>query len=423
MRFFHRLGTSKSRTTHLSRRDFLKGGLGLSLLSGLNPPLSLANDTNDERRFLFVFAEGGWDQCHLFAPLWNTPKIDMEPNSSLGQVGNIQYVDSDIKPAVGEFLRAYGDQTCFVHGIGVRSVAHDTCLRLIWAGTSNDRCNDWASLIAAQSQSDFLLPHVVLSGPNYASDFSSFVSRVGSNGQLGLLLPSENFRSSSLDAYEDAWLSQLQGTSEPRSNRFQELQQRGLVAEDNLQSIQGLDATLNLLDAEEGNDLALDLQRAVALLGNNVSRCVSLKHGGFQGLGYDSHAANAVQSRNLQELFHELRMTLQQVESVYPSLHQNLTVVVLSEMGRFPKLNQRQGKTHWMHTSAILIGAGIRGDHMVGAYDEECMSSPVELSTGDVYSGGVLLKPEHLGATLLRLADANPLDHIQDVPPILGAIQ
>lgn len=406
---------------NINRRRLLKTGLGMSLLPSLSVRPSLANE--QERRFLFVFAEGGWDQCHLFAPLWNNPHIDMEPQSSLGQIGNIQYVDSSIKPAVGEFLRDFGQETCFVHGIGVRSVAHDTCLRLIWAGTSNDRCNDWASIIAAQSQSDYLLPHVVLSGPSYASDLSSFVSRVGTNGQLGYLLPPENFGVQSLDAFEDQWLAELQTLSNSPSARFQELQTRALVAESNLQAIQSLDTTLNLLDDEEGNDLARDLQRAVALLGNNVSRCVSLKHAGFQNLGYDSHAANAVQSRNMQELFHELRMTMQLVETGYPELYANLTVVVLSEMGRFPKMNQRQGKTHWMHTSAILIGSGVRGDHMIGAYNDDCMSSPVDLSTGDVYEGGTLLKPEHLGATLLQLADASPLDGVQAVEPILGAIR
>ena len=133
----------------ISRRTLLKSGLGMSLFPSLSVRPAIANV--DERRFLFVFAEGGWDQCHLFAPLWNNSRIDMEPNSSLGEIGNIQFVDSDLKPAVGEFLRDYGQRTCFINGIGVRSVAHDTCLRLISAGTSNDRCNDWASLIAANT--------------------------------------------------------------------------------------------------------------------------------------------------------------------------------------------------------------------------------------------------------------------------------
>ena len=409
-----------SNNTRISRRALLQGGLGLSLIPSLRSRTVHANE--GERRFLFVFAEGGWDQCHIFAPLWNNPNIDMEMQSSLGQVGNIQYVDSAVKPAVGEFLQAYGDRTCFVHGIGVRSVAHDTCLRLIWAGTSNDRCNDWASIIASQSRSEYLLPHVVLSGPNYSSDYSSFVSRVGANGQLGLLLPSENFTTSSVDAFEDAWLSELQRAPDMASERFLQLQQRALVAEANLQSIQDLDSTLNLLETVEGNALALNLQRAIALLGNNVSRCVSLKHEGFQGLGYDSHAANNVQSQNLQQLFGELKQALNIVQNQYPALYDNLTVVLLSEMGRFPKLNQRQGKTHWMHTSAVLIGAGVRGDHMIGAYNNDCMSSPVDLATGAVTDSGVLLKPEHLGSTLLQIADANPIDHIQDVPPILGAM-
>ena len=37
-------------------------------------------------------------------------------------------------------------------------------------------------------------------------------------------------------------------------------------------------------------------------------------------------------------------------------------------MGRF-KSGYVKEASHWMHTSAILIGSGIRGDQVTGAYD------------------------------------------------------
>ena len=81
------------------------------------------------------------------------------------------------------------------------------------------------------------------------------------------------------------------------------------------------------------------------------------------------------------------------LEHQNPSLFRDLTIVLLSEMGRFPKLDQRQGKTHWMHTSCVLIGSGVRGDQIVGAYDSDCYSQPVSLQTGEVTSNGVYLLP------------------------------
>lgn len=407
----------------VNRRQMLGGMLGAAGLSSV-PFLGHASE-NNERQFLFVFCEGGWDQCHLFAPLWGQTGIDMEANSYLGEVGNIQYVASNEKPSVDSFLRQYGSRTCVINGLGVRSLAHDTCLRLISAGTSEDRCNDWASIIASQSQGAPMIPQVVLSGPSYAADLSSFIGRVGESGQLAPLLESDAFLSPELDALEDEWLHDLHAVREMNNLQQEYLKQRALVAEGNLQSVQAMASTVDLMsdvDGGQGNDLARDLSNAVQLLSNGTARCVSLKHRGWQNLGYDSHASIAVQASNLQQLFDELQTTYQLIELTEPELFQRLTIVVLSEMGRFPSLNLRQGKSHWMHTSAILIGSGIRGDNMIGAYDSNCFSSPVDLNSGDVYSSGVLLKPDHLGATLLHLAEADPTERLVGVDPIWAAL-
>jgi uncharacterized protein (DUF1501 family) len=92
-------------------------------------------------------------------------------------------------------------------------------------------------------------------------------------------------------------------------------------------------------------------------------------------------------------------------------------VVVFSEMNRFPVLNGSGGKDHWTTTSLMLMGGGIRGDQVVGAYNADMGGIPVVPDTGELDesgTSGVLIDPSHIGATLLHLAGVDP-------GPILGA--
>lgn len=406
---------------HISRRQFITGSLGA--LGSMGLPRLLSAAEGSERKFLFVFAQGGWDQTHLFAPLWDNPNIDMEPASFLGQIGGIQFVDSNAKPNVRQFLERYGNRTCFINGIGVRSLAHDTCMRLLYAGTADTTANDWSSMIAAHSQLNPLMPLVVMSGPNYVSDYTSAVTRVGNNGQLGELFDPEAFTVGALDAMEDQWVQNLHETRTSRQGMHDLLREKSLQAELNLQDIQNLRDIIDLSASESlQSTLGHDLNLAITLLSNNASRCVSLSHKGWMGLGYDTHAANHIQTSNIEELFTELDIMYQRVQSEDPELYQNLTIVLLSEMGRFPKINMRLGKTHWMHTSTILIGDGIRGDQTIGAYDNDCYSQPISLETGEISSNGTYLLPAHIGSTLLQLGDVPIPESLVDYPAIQAAI-
>ena len=47
-------------------------------------------------------------------------------------------------------------------------------------------------------------------------------------------------------------------------------------------------------------------------------------------------------------------------------------VVVMSEMGRTPKINANAGRDHWTHCySVVFAGAGIRGGTVYGASDAQ----------------------------------------------------
>jgi len=141
---------------------------------------------------------------------------------------------------------------------------------------------------------------------------------------------------------------------------------------------------------------------------------------GWQGLGWDTHAANFLQAIHLNELFGDLDWAITQLQqrqsSLGGSLLDEVTVVVMSEMGRFPQLNSREGKEHWTYTSALMLGDGVRGGQTIGEYDSSCFGLPVDLNSGSVSSNGEKLLPSHLGATLLQLADIDPRAHIDGSP-------
>ena len=299
-------------------------------------------------------------------------------------------------------------------------------MRLMYSGTPNVISNDWASIIAGHSQMNPLMPLVVMSGPNYVADYTASVTRVGNTGQLGDLFDPEEFTSPDLDELEDLWVQEAHAMRTAREGMHRIIREKTLNAELSLQEIQNLRHSIEL-DPElaEGSvysNFLGDLNLAITLLGSNSARCVSLRHKGWMDLGYDTHSANLLQIYSLDELFEELLEMYRNLEYQNPSLFRNLTIVLLSEMGRFPKLDQRQGKTHWMHTSCVLIGSGVQGDQVIGAYDSDCYSQPVSLQTGEVTSSGVYLLPSHIGSTLLQLADVPIPEDLADYPAIEAAL-
>ena len=85
----------------------------------------------------------------------------------------------------------------------------------------------------------------------------------------------------------------------------------------------------------------------------------------------------------------------------------DVVVVVISEMGRSPVFNTYGGRDHWTFTSALLMGAGVRGNQSIGGLDSKAIGRPIALETGEMTDSGVMLLPQHLGATLLALGDVD----------------
>ncbi len=415
----------------MTRRELLP----LAALGALAPRRLIAAPAQAERRFLFVHAVGGWDPGCVFAPLFDAPLIDRDPGAQPATYGGMQLVDSADRPAVRSFFERHAARTCVVNGVEARSVAHTVCERLMLTGTSQPVADDWAARLAAGSISDPLMPALTLSGRSYTHALGSEVVRVGPSGQLpalldGTLLAETDPRlvppGAAIQDLEAAWLADRSAghlaAAEPGRGlllaRAHEAARGRLVA---------LETEARALQLDPGDALEDQLDTGLAVLSAGLSRCVSVAHRGFRGLSWDTHAANhSVQSDNYDELFGALDRALQDA-AVLPgsgggSLADELVLVVLSEMGRHPRMNARGGKEHWTWTSTMLAGAGVAGGQVLGGFEDTLAGASVDLASGEPHASGVGLLPGHIGATLLALGDVDPGESLSDTPAIQAVL-
>ena len=416
----------------LSRRSLIGG---IPALAGLLGARGVRADVGAmDRRFLFVFVDGGWDPTWVFLPGFDNPNIDMPVDgSAVASAGDLRWVSGPGRPKVDAFFEEFGSSACIVNGMEVRSIAHERCRRLLLTGSSASSSAGIPTLLAASESSADSLGHVVLSGPAYqAGGGGGDLVRVGSNGQLTELLDGScvegtadlRLPSNELASLEDAFVADLVGAGSP-----------GLGAESRLWSGYG-DALERLALAESNSELltggygetSTELTAAVRLLGEGLARCAIVADLGDRNERWDHHADLSRQIRSYDVLFDRLASVCRQLSTtpgrVADTLFEEITVVVVSEMGRAPRLNASMGKDHWMTTSALLIGGGIRGGQVFGGYNAAMAGELVHPDTGELgASEGVILQPGHLGATLMHLAGMDPGPAFgAELPPLLGVL-
>ncbi len=374
-----------------------------------------------ERKFLFVIAYGGWDPCAVFAPLFDSSIVDMPGASTAAEIGGLPLVDSESRPSVRSFFESYGDRSGLINGMAVDALGHSLCARLLLTASSDLSAPDWGSLIAGHSVLERALPMFIVSGPSYPGEFSIDTARLGSAGQLGDLLTGD-----ALTAYSDVLVSPPTATVEELESAFVQaraerhlsqasagresvLAAQTLIAESRLSPLK---EELASMDLSVDSSLTEQLLLAVDLLASGTSRCAQVTHGGVLDMGWDTHINNEFQSSHFDELFTSLGLLMEALDGTQGEftdrLSDEIVVVVLSEMGRFPILNSQAGKDHWVYTSALLVGGGIQGGQVVGGFDDNAIGLPIDLTSGQPIDAGERLTSAHLGATLLALADVDP---------------
>jgi hypothetical protein len=404
----------------LNRRELLlMGGAGLLMPSGL-----LARPGRSERKFLFVYCKGGWDTLKVFTPMPRTSLIDNDADSVGAEAAGIRFTDHAERPRVRQFFEDWGNQAAVINGIEVRSITHERCRRILFTGTG-EGADDWAVTLAAQADQYYPLPHLVVTGPAFAGDKGAGVVRAGENGQLSHLLGQSALRASDMRV----------GPTTDRMAQLEEDFLRGRVdryrgaagggggarfgqqygeAIDNLVQLRERSGQIELDPEGEGcrRNLAEDAKTALTCFELGLSRCAMVQDLGWCGGGWDNHANLMHQDWSFDELFGYLSEIMSDLEgrtslSGAP-LKDEVTIVVLSEMGRHPQINSAGGRDHWTYTSAMLLGSGIVGGQAVGELDADFIGRKIDLLSGETTDSGTGLLPSHLGGTLLALAGQDP---------------
>lgn len=417
-----------------TRRQLLQATAALgagAALGALGSRRARAAVSPGERRFLFVFASGGWDVSYALSPLFEKDAVAPVEGGERAEAHGLTFVDHERSPTVASFFEEHGASCSLVHGYEVRSITHDNCRRISFTGSPGVGADGWPAILAGHAPEGTLLPGVVISGPSYAAAHTASVVRVGRSGQLGALLDgsareqTERLAGRADTAHHAAAARFLAARAEALAASADPGQAAELAESwrSALERAEALGELAGELDLESTGSLDERLAMATSLLAGGHSRSVVVQDDGWFDLTWDSHGENSVQSRHFESLFLSLDALVRDLDGrpgpAGGTLLDETLVVVLSEMGRHPQLTSTGGKDHWTWTSALLVGGSLEHGLTVGDYDDQVFGRPVDLATGEPDEGGRTLTAAHLGATLLALGDVDPGPYVDaEVSPI-----
>jgi hypothetical protein len=423
-----------------SRRDLLIGGGALSAL--LLPGVSRA--AGSRRNLVVVFAQGGWDVTYAFDPKIGVPGIQgPETHTNFGDVDDVNAVqtfhgipivaNAARRPAVSAFFEKWGAQTCVVNGIATQSIAHEACRARILTGTADRRNPDLAAITGGIDSADLPVGYVDLSGYSHVGDLGASSGRVGYYGQINTLIdPWETFPApadagfeypqyvpsdrgqDAIGAYLERRLAKVRGAwaggaNDHRLDSMAEAARRAALLREHGVDLIG-DLELGVIQ-----DMATMSGLAGDLLRKGICRSVLVG----SALLWDTHNDNGPQHASYDDLFAGIDLLTSDLAAT--GILDDTTIVVVSEMGRAPFLNDFRGKEHWPHTSALVIGGGVAGGRVIGGTDDLLESRPVDLRTGEIdEANGTVPTYANFAAGVLALAGVDPGDWLPGVEPYRG---
>lgn len=412
----------------LTRRAFLARAAAVGAAGALLRPRAWA--AAPDRKFLFLWAGGGWDTTTVLDPHFDTDGVDMDPDTSLGSVGNLRFTAGADRPNVSRFFTRWGRRACIVNGIDAHSVGHDSAAQFVLTGTSSSSFPDWPTILAANGRAEYPLPHVVFSGPSFAGTEGATVVRAGGGTLLDLVdgsilgqsdvtapVPSQP-ANDIMDAYVR---DQAAAWALTRGRKSRERAEGLLTNLERAMEIEGRAFEAGLSDL--GANVLDQAIQASELFRLGLSRCAMIQIDG----GYDSHGDETIQAPQQDEMYRVLDQLMEHLASTPGDnatwLVDEVVIVALSEFGRTPLFNGGGGKDHWPYGSALLVGSGVAGNRVVGYTNEELVAEDIDFTTGQQSSSGEHLACEHLGTALLTLGGIDPAEHLPDVPVLEAVIR
>lgn len=412
--------------TKLARRDWLKASAVIAAGATIPYAASSAFAQAPPRNIIIVMANGGWDTTYSLDPKPDSPDIDA-PAGTITQFRDIPILTDAARPSVTSFFERYASISAVINGIQVRSFIHSDCMKRVLTGTPSDQRPDFGAITAFEHGRELPVPYLVLGSSALSGPLAAITGRAGTTNQISTLLNTAVYGTG--DAISSEVGFRPDETEQGFVTRYLEATAGRVRAERGqtgsnarqvdafIKSIERQGRLRNFVQTQGGfgdrdytPDLSVQTGVALSALEGGLCQSVMLESGDF-----DTHTQNGRQSQ-LQEAFFAGLLGLIDGLEQRRMLDRTL-VVVMSEMGRTPKVNNSMGKDHWPVTSAIVLGAGVAGGQTYGASDSSLGAMSIDLRTGAPNPGGSQLQTSNLIAGLLSIAGVEPEPHFPGVEP------
>lgn len=401
---------------------------GTCFTAGMPMSLTPALGAVPDRFWVLVDAGGGWDPTMFCDPKGDAPRSDGRgpvnnfPASVIRRAGSITYAggyaeDSEM-PAAGSpghldtFFQKHYSRLLVINGIDTQTNNHDAGSRFVWSGKIENGYPSFGALVAAAIAPEQPLSFISNGGYDFTASLVAPARVSGSSTFQELAYPNAASPHNEADHrnpyFTDAVYEKIEAARSARLARL--IRGSTLPLETRqmrqLQTVRGEDNNLNrlvqALPDRISNGLPGQAEVAVASFTSGLAVSANLSTGGFDTHG--NHDRD--QSRRLTELLEGIDHLWNEIERA--GLQNRTTVLVGSDFGRTPFYNSNRGKDHWNVTSMLAMGAGIRGNRVIGATDANVEARPVNPQNLQVDSNGIILTPEHIHVALRDLAGIPP---------------
>jgi uncharacterized protein (DUF1501 family) len=387
----------------MKRRDFLQGLSAAIAVAGLHAPLAWAS--GHSRRLVIFYNEGGWDPSFVFDPHFDEDTVEGDPGATPAEINGIAFAHSPMRPSVKAFFQAYGSESLVLNGLRVPSISHTQGARLLLTGRRDLGASDLPTLVAQRHGHQLPMPHLVISGPRFPG------------GVSGTMVPLSETLTGTVHGELPAHFQAVQGHEQALQD-FLALEHQALSPEKPMfERMQAAWAQRTTLDSTfplrvvQNAAIGDQIDNVVEAFQGGISCCATLRSQLPELVVWDSHSDNSLnQNAAYDASFSQLHTLVDRLSSA--GLLSTTTILVASEMGRSPLMNALGGKDHWPFTSAMLVGAGVRGGRVMGASNGQLIGEKVDFATGSQSASGAVLDIANLHAGLLAAFDIDPDLHL-----------
>ncbi|NRA46691.1 MAG: DUF1501 domain-containing protein [Oligoflexales bacterium] len=411
----------------INRRQLLLNGAYLSgymsFAKWMMPGAAWAQEAQSfplQRKLVWINMRGGWDILEVLDPkVSSTSGIDMIYDYNLTN----QLAGGEDNARLGRWLpnmAQIGNDLLIVRGLAMGTTSHMAGSVYMDTGilSNTGRVNSASIPAIVSSEGTNTIPIIQLNG---GSDPMT---------DRGLLKPVSVVRAENLQLYRSMYPNDTEATQRRMEmldyikgsiSRLKDSVSPGEFNNDRLSSLEAAEAKIRRqFEGNVGQQLALTQEETAAfqdgapanmrnrgmmqtfalaqkLITGDICDCINLGIG-----GYDTHAN---QSANLQPNLEGVDFVIKRfVDGLRAAGKLDSTLIVMyTDFGRTPKINNSNGRDHWPVGGALMIGGGIQGGRAISGTDDDMRALSVNTETGVVDENGEQINPTHVGGAVLEL--------------------